>query len=211
MMSDRARLLADDGLRQALLSRTLDEHGGVVAHAAVEERPLDAVGHGCDEPGKLRRDALGHVMHGRIPRQEHVLREAAPEMRRTLGRRVAVADGFGVVAPIRVLAMAILADGAPLALAAHHVMLDEDEIAFPEALAARELAPGLGDVADVLVPHDHGGGGGRRLVQLHVRAADAADLHLQQRRILRDVGHRVLAELGLARRRPHRRQYFFHY
>ena len=33
----RARLLADHSLRQSLLARSLNEHGGVVAHATVEK------------------------------------------------------------------------------------------------------------------------------------------------------------------------------
>ena len=50
-----AGLLADHGLRQALLARALDQHGRVVADAAVEERPLDAVRHRRDEARRARR------------------------------------------------------------------------------------------------------------------------------------------------------------
>ena len=203
-----AGLLADHGLRQALLARALDQHGGVVADAAVEQRPLDAVRHRRHQPGELRRDALRHVVHHRVPRQIDVLREAAPQVRRLLGRGVAVADGVGVGAPVGVLAVAVLAGVAPLALAAHHVVLDEDEIAFLEALAPGELAAGLGDVADVLVAHDGGLVVRRVLVELDVGAADAADLHLHQRGVRRDVRHRIFADLGLARSGPHRRQHF---
>ena len=88
-------------------------------------------------------------------------------------------------------------------------MLDEDEIAFLETLAAGEFAAGLGDGADILMPHDHRRGGRRMLVELDVGAADAADLHLHQRRVLRDVRHRIIADFGLARPGAHRRQYFF--
>ena len=60
------------------------------------------------------------------------------------------------------------------------VVLDEDEIAFLEALALGELAAGLGDIADVLVAHDGGLVVRRMLVELDVGAADAGDLHLHQ-------------------------------
>ena len=120
-------------------------------------------------------------MDHRIPRQIDILREAAPQMRRLLGRGVAVADGVGVGAPVGVLAVAVLPGVAPLALAARHIVLDEDQIAFLEALALGELAAGLGDVADILVAHDGGLVVRRVLVELDVGAADAADLHLHQR------------------------------
>ena len=154
MMRRGARLLADHRLRQALLARALDQHGRVVADAAVEQRPLDAVRHRRHEPGELGRDALRHAMHDRVPRQEDIMREAAPEMRRLLGRGVAIADRIGIVAPVGVLAMPVLAEMAPFAFAACDIMLDEDEIAFLEALALREFAARLGDRADILVPHD---------------------------------------------------------
>src|ERR1044071_1478 len=146
----RAGLLADHGLRQALLARPLNEDGGVVADAAVEQRPLDAVRHRRDETGELRRNALRYVMDHRIPRQIDILREAPPQMRRLLGRGVAVANGVWVGAPVGVLAVAILAGVTPLALAARYVVLDEDKITFLEALALGELAAGFGDDADVL-------------------------------------------------------------
>ena len=59
-------------------------------------------------------------------------------------------------------------------------MLDEDEIAFLEALALGEFAAGLGDSADVLVTHDGGFVVRRVLIELDVGAADAGDLHLHQ-------------------------------
>src|SRR3954468_4052101 len=101
-------------------------------------------------------------------------------MRRALSRGVAIADAFRVVAPVGVLAMAVLPGVAPLALAARHVVLDEDEIALLEALARRELAAGFGDIANVLVAHDGGLAVRRVLVELDVGAANAADLHFHQ-------------------------------
>ena len=112
-------------------------------------------------------------------------------------------------APVGVLAVAILAGVAPLALAAHHVVLDEDEVALLEALAVGELAAGLGDKADVLVAHDGGLVVRRMRVELDVGAADAGDLHLQQRAVRRNVRHRVFADFGLARCDADRRQHFF--
>ncbi len=187
----------------------LNQHGGIVADAAVEQRPLDAVGHRRHQAGKLRRYALGHVVHHRIPRQIDVLGKAAPQMRRLLGRSVAVADGVGIGAPIGVLAMPVLAGVAPLAFAAHDVVLDEDEVAFLESLAPGEFAARLGDGADILMPHDRGRVARRVLVELDVGAADAADLHLHQRGVLRDVRHGIFADFGLARSGPHRRQHLF--
>ena len=141
-------------------------------------------------------------MEHRVPRQVDVLAEAAPQMRRALRRGVAVADRIGIVAPVGVFAVAVLAEMAPLALAAGDIVLDEDEIAFLEALAAGELAAGLGDGADVLVAHDHRRRRRRMLVELDVGAADAGDLDLHQRGILRNVRHRIFADLGRARRHP---------
>src|SRR5580693_2727725 len=148
-------------------------------------------------------------MHHGVPRQVHVLREAAPQMRRLFVRRIAVADGVGIGAPVGVLAMPILPGMAPLALAARHVMFNEDETALLEPLAAGEFTAGLGDSADVLVAHDSGLVVRRMLVELDVGAADAADLHLHQRRVLRDIRHGIFADFGLARPGTHRRQYFF--
>jgi hypothetical protein len=105
--------------------------------------------------------------------------------------------------------MAVLPLVAPLALAAHHIVLDEDQIAFLEALAARKLASRLGDVADILMAHDGRRIVRRRLVELHVGAADAGDFHLQKRRVVRDLRHRIFADFHLARPRADRRQYLF--
>ena len=205
----RAGLLADHGLRQALLARALDQHRGIVADAALEQRPLDAVRHRRHQPGKLGRHALRHVMHHRVPWQIDVLGEAAPQMRRLLGRGVAVADGVRIGAPVGVLAMAVLAGMAPFAFAAAHIMLDKDQVAFLEALARGEFAAGLGDDADILMSHDGRRVARRMLVELDVGAADAADFHLHQRRVRRDIRHRILADFGLARPRAHRRQHCF--
>src|SRR3954469_19904048 len=99
-------------------------------------------------------------------------------MRRSLRRGIAVADALGVGAPVGVLAMPVLPLMAPLALAAHHVVLDEDEVAFLEALAPNELRAGLRNHADVFVAHDHRRARGRRLIELHVGAANSGNLHL---------------------------------
>src|SRR2546425_293365 len=83
-------------------------------------------------------------------------------------------------APAGVLAVAVLPLVAPLALAAHYVVLDEDEVALLEALAADELAPRLGDDADVLVAHDDRRARRRGPVELDVGAADPGHLHLHE-------------------------------
>src|SRR5207247_2919864 len=67
--------------------------------------------------------------------------KAAPQMRSLLGRGVAVADGVRIVAPVGVLAVTVLSEMTPFALAARDIMLNEHQIAFPEALAPREFAP----------------------------------------------------------------------
>ncbi len=148
-------------------------------------------------------------MDHRVPRQVDVLRKPAPEVRRALGRGVAVADAFRVGAPVGVLAVAVLPGVAPLALAAHHVVLDEHQVAFLEALAPGEFAPGPGDHADVFVPHDDRGGRGRGLVELDVGAANPGHFHLHQRAVRRDVRHREFAQLGPARPGPDGGQDFF--
>src|ERR1700685_1588020 len=88
-------------------------------------------------------------------------------------------------------------------------MLDKDEIALLATLAAGELAASLSDSADILVAHDGGLIVRRVLVELDVGAADAADLHLHQRGVFRDVWHGIFADFGLARPGAHRREYFF--
>src|SRR5688572_28780910 len=200
----RAGLLADHGLRQALLPRPLDQHGGIIAHIRVEQRPFHPVRHRRDESRQLRRHALRDVMHHGVPRQIDILREAAPKMGCALRRGVAVADAIGIGAPVGVFAVTILTLMAPFALATHHVVLDEYQVAFLEALAPRELAPSLGDGPDILVAHDGRRGPRRVLVELDVGAADAGDLHLHERRVLRHVRHWKLADLHLAWADPDR-------
>src|SRR5262249_61198597 len=145
-------------------------------------------------------------MHHGVPRQVDVLGKAAPQVGRLLGRRVAVADRIGIVAPVGILAVAVLAEMAPLALAAGDVVLDEHEVALAESLAPGELAAGLGDHADVLVAHDDRRVGRRLLVELDVGAADAGHLHLHEGAVGRDVRHGKLAQLRPARTGTHRRQ-----
>src|SRR5262249_7541649 len=147
------------------------------------------------------------MMHHRVPGQIHILGKAAPQMRHPLRRRIAIADCIGIGAPIGVFAMPILPGMAPLAFAAAHIVLDEDEIAFLESLAAGEFAAGLGDSADIFVPHDHRGVRRRMLVELDVGAADAADFHFHQRGVLRNVRHGKFAQFGPAGADPHRRYY----
>src|SRR5271170_4150748 len=110
-------------------------------------------------------------MQDSVPRQIDVLRKAAPQMRRLRGGGVAVADGVGIGAPIGVLAVPILAGMAPFAFAATDIMLDKNQVAFLKTLAAGEFAAGLGDDADILMPHDDGGARRRVLVKFHVGAA----------------------------------------
>src|SRR6476660_4030745 len=120
-------------------------------------------------------------MKNRVPGQVDVLREAAPQMRRFRGGRVPVTDCIGVRPPVSVLAVPVLALMTPLALAARYVMLDDDEIALFETLAARELAACFRDVTDIFVNHYHRLARRRRLVELHGRAANTGDLHFHQR------------------------------
>src|SRR4051812_9999074 len=127
-------------------------------------------------------------------------------MRRLLGRSIAVSNPIGVASPIRVFAMAILALMTPLAFAAHHIMFNEDKIARLETFATGELAPCLGDIADVLMSHDCGSVTRRSLIELYVRAADAGNFHLQERGVLRNIRHWELAKLGPAGSGSYRRQ-----
>ncbi len=86
-------------------------------------------------------------------------------------------------------------------------MLNEDKIAFLETFALGEFAAGLRDIADILMAHDGGLIARRVLIKLDVGAADAADLHFHQRRIRRNIRHRIFADFGLARPRPYGCQY----
>ncbi len=138
-----AGLLADHGLRQPLLAGPLDQHRGVVADAAVEQRPFDAVGHRRHQSGELRRDALR--ARGARPRSTAGRRSAQsrptdaapsrPRCSRSGCRRDCCASRCsrnGGTGPV-----------APLAFAAHDVVLDEHQVAFLEALAPGEFAPAL--------------------------------------------------------------------
>jgi hypothetical protein len=59
------------------------------------------------------------------------------------------------------------------------------------------------------VTHDHRLVDRGLPVELDVGPADAGDLDLQQRGVVRDVRHRELAQLGRTRRRPDRREHLF--
>src|SRR5438105_11095462 len=104
--------------------------------------------------------------------------------------------------------MPVLPQMTPFAFAAHHVVLDEYQIAFLEALATRKLAARFGDVTDILVAHDHRRWGGRRLIHLDVGSTDAADFHFEQSAIRRDIRQGKIANLGLARSYSYSSQYF---
>jgi len=86
-------------------------------------------------------------------------------------------------------------------------VLDEDAVALPQALPLDERRAGRNDHADVLVAHDHRRLDHRVRVHLHVGAADARDLHLQQRPVVRDPRQRELPQLGSPRAGSHRRQH----
>ena len=55
-------LFAGHHLRQTLLPRPLDEHAAGVAHVAVHQCPLDAIGHGRDDTGDLGADPSRHFV-----------------------------------------------------------------------------------------------------------------------------------------------------
>jgi hypothetical protein len=106
--------------------------------------------------------------------------------------------------------VAILAEVTPLAFAAHHVVLNEHEVAFLEALAPGELTARLRDDADVFVPHNYRGIRWRMFVELDVGPTDAGDLHFHERSVRRNIGHRIFAKFGLARTCSHCRNDAFH-
>src|SRR5881296_2289116 len=85
--------------------------------------------------------------------------------------------------PVRVFTVTILTPMAPFAFAAHHIVLDKDEVAFLKTLAPRELSPCPFDDTDVFVSHDDRGFRWRLFVKLHIRAADPRNFHLHQRAI----------------------------
>jgi 3-methyl-2-oxobutanoate hydroxymethyltransferase len=87
---------------------------------------------------------------------------------------------------------------APIAFAAHDIVLDKDEVALFKPLAPRELAAGPFNDADVFMPHDDGGFRGRFFVKLHIGAADSGNFHPHQGAVFRNIRHRKLAELCVA-------------
>src|SRR5579863_9047157 len=130
-------------------------------------------------------------------------------MRSLFGRSVAVAYGIRVVAPVRVFAVAVLAQVAPFALAAHDVVLHENQIAFLEAFAPGELTTHFSDVTDIFVAHDHGSFGRRRCIHLHVSSTNPADFHPEQSAILRNFRHGEVADLRHARTDSYGCEYLF--
>src|SRR5207302_9810147 len=130
---------------------------------------------GRRDAGELGADAVRNLVDDAVPGQEHVLREAAPEVVRLLARRIAVAARVRIRAPVGRLAVTVLTEAAPLAAVAGDVVLDEDPVALTEAVAVDELLARLRNRADVLVAHDHGVGDLRLVVHLHVGAADPGD------------------------------------
>ena len=139
------------------------------------------------------------MVHDGVPWEINILSEAAPQVRRLFRRGISVADSFRVMSPIRVFTVTILTHMTPIAFAAHDIVLDKDQVALSKPLTPRELAARAFDPADVFMPHDDGGVGGRLLVELHIRAADTGNFHFQQCAVFRSVRHRKLADLGLAR------------
>src|SRR5260370_25005333 len=105
-------------------------------------------------------------------------------MRRLVGRGVGVADGIRIIAPVGVLAVAVLAEMTPLPFAASDVVLDEHPVAFPETLAPCELAAGLGDRADILLSHDPPPAPPRPPVDLPLGPPNARHFPLPHRRRL---------------------------
>src|SRR5262249_11670706 len=162
-----------------------DKDRGIVPHIAIEQRPFDAVRHRSDQTRKFGRYAFRHVMYDRVPRQIDILREAAPQIRSLLSRRITVADCLGIGTPIGVLTMPVLARMAPLALSTADIVLDEDKIAFFEPFALRKVPSRLGNSANILMPHDNRGIRWRMFVQLHVGSADTSNLHLHERGVCR--------------------------
>jgi len=155
-----------------------------------QQGPLDAVGQRGDKSGKLGGHPVGHLVQHCVPRQIHVLGESAPQSAEVLRRRVPVASRVGIGPPVGGFAVSVLTDAAPFAVETPDVMLDEDAVAFLHAVQALELLPCHRDGADVLVPHDHRVVERRLRVHLHVCAADACHLDLQQGGIVGQHGHR---------------------
>src|SRR5204863_519334 len=177
--------------------------------AAVEESPLYAVGHGCRDAGFLGRQSIRHLVQHGVERQIHVVAESAPQARSNVGRRVAISDGFRVVEPLGRRAVPVLSDVIPLAMAAGEVVLQEDKISLFQAFVRRESPSDPGEVAHVLVPHHQRATAQRQSVLAHIRPADARDLDLHQRRVIRNRWEVQFAELSRGRTDLQRGQYFF--
>ena len=155
MIFDAPACLQATTCDEALLPRSLDQHGVGVSDPGGEQRPLDAVRQRRDQSCQFGGDTVGHLVQHGIPRQVHVLGETTPQGAGLFERGVAVAAGVGIGAPVGGLAMPVLADAAPLAVVAADVVLDEDAIAFDDAVQPLELLTRHRDGADVLVTHDH--------------------------------------------------------
>ena len=178
-----ASLLRGHDAAEPLLSRALDEHRRRVPDSAVEESPLDAVGHRSRDARFLGRQALWHAVQDRVERQVHVVTEPAPQARCNVDRRIAISDGVRVVEPLGRRAVAVLSDVVPLTMTARQVVLQEDEIALFQTLVSREGCSDPGEVAHVLMPHHNGSTTQRQAVLADIGPADARDLDLHQRRI----------------------------
>src|SRR5205085_2307103 len=111
----------------------------------------------------------------------------APQMRRQIGGGIAIADRIGVGVPIGGLAVAIFALMAPFAGHVRQVMFEQNTVPLFHSLALQPFTAGFGDDADILVTHDDVFD--FLAVILHIAAADAGDLHLDQRRLGIDFGH----------------------
>src|SRR5581483_130055 len=97
---------------------------------------------GC-QSCQLRCHALRDTVNDGVPRNIDVLGKAAPQMGRDLSRGIAIADGVGVVTPVGVFAMTVLAQITPLALATGDVVLQKHQVSFLESFASGELFAGL--------------------------------------------------------------------
>src|ERR1022692_962474 len=113
------------------------------------------------------------MVQDRVPRKIRILCEPAPQMRRLLRRRVPIANGIWVKAPVGVFTVTILALMTPFAFATHDVVFQEHQVALLEAFSSREFAAGLGDVTDIFMAHNYRNVVRRwGLVQFHVGSAN---------------------------------------
>ena len=193
MIERGAGLLAGDHLRQPLLARALDQHGRVVADAAVDQRPLDAVRQRRGDAGQLGRDAVRHLVQHRVPRQVHVLGEAAPEVVRVARRRCSRSGGRrGWCASRCARSAGTRPRGTSRSGSSRRSARRRRGRPRRRRAARRTSRPALAIDADVLVAHDHRVGERRLRVHLHVGAADPGDLDLEQGPVVGDVRHREL-------------------